>query len=592
LPLLKAHKHRLTSMSRNPESQRSALKQRLNTLSPEKRALLKHRLNKQRTTGHQTVVDALIANGITTIYSIAGVPIQETLAAAYRSGIRVIGVRHQQAAVLMALAQNYTAGKICAAVIVSAGPAVTNVATGLLVAKDNAWPIVVLGGSRALSSDIKGKFQELDGAELFKSITKWSACIRKSGAIANQINAAFCCAISGRPGPVYLDVPEDVLNGSTECKSVDKTARLRTPAPLPTSDNINRAASLLQNARRPALIIGKGTRWHTDHRALRQLVEQQKFAVISSPMGRGILPDDHPLCFNHGKQQLQASSDVIMILGARLDWAFRYGSQINPDAQVIHVDIDPAETEKNSKVTLNITADSGDFISALMKKLTLLPDEAILDSRSIWHHSLAAEHDRKKAVVEALAASEQLPMSPYRLMRELGTVLPANTILVVDGNISMMAAQNIIPANSAFSRITAGSNGCMGTGIPFGIGAAIESPSRPVVVISGDTGFGMNGMELETATRHNVPVIVIVVNNDGISGGNTQQKFFPAEAERIAMFQPEIHYEKIAEAFGASSIFIDHPEQIPAAIEQALNSGKPTCINVQVTPYEQFISEL
>jgi thiamine pyrophosphate-dependent acetolactate synthase large subunit-like protein len=159
-------------MSRNPESPRIVLKQRLNTLSPEKHALLKHRLNKQRTTGHQAVVDALIANGITHIYSLAGVPIQETLAAVVRSGIRRIGVRHQQAAVLMALAQNYTAGKACAAVIVSAGPAVTNIATGLLVAKDNAWPIVVLGGRRSLHTDVKGKFQELDGAELFKSITK------------------------------------------------------------------------------------------------------------------------------------------------------------------------------------------------------------------------------------------------------------------------------------------------------------------------------------------------------------------------------------------------------------------------------------
>jgi thiamine pyrophosphate-dependent acetolactate synthase large subunit-like protein len=579
-------------MSRNPESPRIVLKQRLNTLSPEKHALLKHRLNKQRTTGHQAVVDALIANGITHIYSLAGVPIQETLAAVVRSGIRIIGVRHQQAAVLMALAQNYTAGKACAAVIVSAGPAVTNIATGLLVAKDNAWPIVVLGGRCSLHTDVKGKFQELDGAELFKSITKWSACIRKPDEIASYINEAFSCATSERPGPVYLDIPEDVLVREIERQPGDKPAGLSAPAPLPIQDEINRAASLLQNARRPALIIGKGTRWHTDHKVLRQLVEQQKFAFISSPMGRGTLPDDHPLCYNHSKQQLQASADVILILGARLDWTFRYGSQINPDAKVIHVDTDPAETENNAKVTLKITADSGDFISALKEKLMLLPEAEILDCRNLWHQSLAAERDRKKAAIGTLSRTEQLPMSPYRLMRELKNSLPDNTILIIDGNISMMAAQHVIPANPPFSRITAGSNGCMGTGIPFGIGAAIQNPSRPVVVISGDTGFGMNGMELETATRHNVPVIVIVVNNDGISGGNVQQKFFPAEAERIAMFQPGIHYEMIAEAFGAGGIFVDHPEQIRAAIEHAVNSKKPTCINVMVTPHEQFISEL
>ena len=188
--------------------------------------------------------------------------------------------------------------------------------------------------------------------------------------------------------------------------------------------------------------------------------------------------------------------------------------------------------------------------------------------------------------------SERLPMSPYRLMKELNASIPADTILVADGNISMMAAQHVIPGQAPFSRFTSATNGCMGVGVPFGIGARLADPSRPVVVISGDMAFGISGMELETAVRCAAPLIVVVVNNEGISGGSQQRKLYPAGHERVAMFEPGIHYEKIAEAFGAHGEYIDHPEQIRAAMERALKSDKPTVINVKVDPYETFLSEL
>ena len=572
-------------------SQQGNISDRLKKLSPEKRALLDLISSRTIINGHQLVVQALLANGVTHIYTVSGIPVQEMLAAAVDAGIRVIGVRHQQAAVLMAIAHNYVAGRINAIVIVSAGPAVTNVATGLLVARDNAWPVIVIGGRRTGVAGGQDGFQELDAAELYKSITKLSRSVGEAGDIPRIINEAFGLATTGRPGPVYLDIPEDVLRTLCTCRSVESPGSPTAKITI-KQDEIDRAAALLRNARQPAFILGKGTRWSLVAGDLAGLIEQHRIAFISSPMGRGILPDEHPLCFNRAKQQLQASADVVLVLGARLNWTFRFGSQINPRAKVIQVDIDPEEVKKNDKVCLGIVADAGDFVASLRPALHEQPENELLTARELWHTSLAAARERQRAIVEERATSDRLPMSSYRLMKELKESISADTILVADGNISMMAAQHVIPGQMPFSRFTAGTNGCMGVGIPFGIGARLGDPSRPVVIISGDMAFGISAMELETAVRCAVPVIVVVVNNEGISGGLMQRKLYPPGHERVTMFEPGIRYEKIAEAFGAHGEYVDHPEQLRPALERALKSDKPTCINVSVDPYEKYMSEL
>ena len=577
-------------MPDRPAPQELNIGERLRKLSPEKRALLDLMSSRTRINGHQLVIQTLVANGVTHIYAVSGVPVQETLAAAVEAGIRVIGTRHQQAAVMMAIAHNYVAGRVNAVVIVSAGPAVTNVATGLLVARDNAWPVIVFGGCRQGVIGGQDSFQKLDAVELYKSITKWTLCVSAIGDIQRIINEAFEVATTGRPGPVYLDIPEDVLRSACTCSSVEPP---RSPMLKVTikQEEIDQAAALLRNARQPAIILGKGTRWSLVPGDLAGLIEQHHIAFISSPMGRGILPDEHPLCFNLAKQQLQATADVILVMGARLNWTFRFGNQINPRAKIIQVDIDPEEVRKNEKIYLGIVADTGDFVARLRVALQAQPEQEQLTGRELWHTSLAAASDRQMAIVEERSMSDHLPMSSYRLMKELKESLPANTILVADGNISMMAVQHVIPGQAPFSRFTAGTNGCMGVGVPFGIGAGLCDPSRPIVVICGDMAFGISGMELETAVRCAVPVIVVVVNNEGLSGGRTQRELYPPGHERVTMFAPGIRYEKIAEAFGANGEYVDRPEQLRPAIERALKSGKPTCINVQADPCEKYISE-
>jgi len=569
----------------------SDLGERLKKLSPKKRALLDLLSKRRRVDGYQLVAHALLNNGVTHIYAISGVPVQELLVAAIKAGIRVVGTRHQQAAVMMAIAHNYVAGRINAVTIVSAGPAATNVATGLLVARDNAWPVIVLGGRRQGVSGWQDGFQELDAAQLYQSITKWTLCVGKVGDIPRAINQAFEVATSGRPGPVYLDVTEDVLR--TQCTRGPVGPPGTSTAEVDINqDEIEQAAELLRNARQPAFILGKGTRWSLVPEDLAGVVEQHQVAFISSPMGRGILPDEHPLCFNQAKRQLQATADVVLVLGARLNWTFRFGSQINPRAKVIQVDIDPEEARKSGKICLGIVADAGAFVASLRAALGNAPRNELLAARALWHISLATDRERQRAIVEERCRSDRFPMSAYRLMKELKASLPADAILVADGNISMMAAQHVIPTRTPFSRFTAGTNGCMGVGVPFGIGAKLADPSRPIVVISGDMAFGISAMELETAVRCEAPVIVVVVNNQGLSGGHKQPELYPEGCECIAMFQPGIRYEKIADAFGAHGEYVDHPEQIRPAIARALKSERPTCINVKVDPCEEFMSDL
>lgn len=579
-------------MSRNPQNPIRGIKHRLGSLSAEQRALLEQRLEQPRSGATREIAETLRANGVTHIYSLCGGPIQKTLAMAARSGIRVIGVHHQQAAVMMALAQNYTAGKACAAVMLSAGPAVTNAATGLLVAKDNGWPVVVLAGRTTPSVHVHGQFQELDGADLYKPITKWSTCINRTTDLSATLDKAFDVATAGRPGAVYVDITEDVLTGNLDNEVSRKAARPVKQGSQPAPEKIQQVATLLRNAHRPAIIAGKGLRWHTDPELLCQLIERQQIAFISSPMGRGIIPDTHELCFNHARVKVQSGADVILVLGARLNWTFRYGGLTGPETQLIHVDIDPDEVKANSKVTCGVVADAGCFLTALLDELPAPPEEDTLVQRHDWHRLLDEESSKRTGFLNRLAATPALPMSPFRLMQELEKAIPEDSIVVVDGKTSMMAAQLMITARKPFSRITVGSNGCIGTGIPFGIGAAIQNPQRPVVVISSDTGFGMNGMEIETAVRNRVPIVLIVVNNNGISGEVTQKSFFPDEAGPIATFEPGISYEKIATAVGAEGILINSPEQVQSAVKRAISSGKPFCINVTVNPNAKYLSEL
>ena len=377
------------------------------TLSTEKQMLLKHRLKKKSVDGHTLVAQSLKRLGVTHVYSVSGTPIGETFAACAKIGIRPIGVRHQQAGVMMAAAQNYVTGRLTAISILSAGPGVTNATTGILVAKDNCWPLVVLGGRRPLCMQKMGSFQELDAIPIFRSITKWSALVEITARIPEYLDRAFYTANSGQPGPVYLDLPEDVLTGTGRVSDSLFTNVYQPPAA--GADSINQAANILLNAKRPAIIIGKGLRWSEPYEELQQLVDDFRIPFVTSPMGQGYLPDDHPLCYNAVRGLLQSKADAILLLGARLNWTFRFGTELAPGAKLIQVDIHDREIGVNVTPTVGIVGDVKRVLHQLLTQMSVkgsgYPRKRLLDS---WGDIV----DQRREVELGIAACLNVRVDP------------------------------------------------------------------------------------------------------------------------------------------------------------------------------------
>lgn len=533
--------------------------------------------------GHTLVAQSLRRLGVTHVYCLAGTPIREVLSKCAELGIRPIGVRNQQAGVMMAIAQNYVTGRLAAVALISAGPAITNAATGILVARDNLWPLVVLGGRRPLDMRGMGSFQELDAVPIFRPLTKWAVLVEKTSQISPYLEKAFEIAVSGRPGPVYLDLPEDVLSGSGDL----------TPwAPSPFSSNdlpidepaIARAADVLLRAQRPAMIIGKGVRWSEPYEELRALADEFKIPFITSPMGSGYLPDDHRLCFNDARGAVQRQADTILLLGARLDWTFRFGAELARDVKLIQVEIEKTEIGVNRTPETGIIGDVKLVLQKILAQLRCKRSAMPAADLALWHGCLDACRVAQRQRFATLMSDDTLPMSPYRMLKEIRNFLPRDAVTILDGNIFMAAGQQVLPSFLPASRFTAGNNGCMGVGIPFAIGAKICQPERLVITICGDTAFGFSAMDMETAVRHRVPVIVVVVNNDGNGGSSLQRTLFPDHDERVTSFQPDIHYESIMRAFGGHAEHVERPEQLRPALERAAASGKASCINVKVNP--------
>ena len=558
--------------------------ERLDGLSAAKRELLRRAQQREATVGHEIVALALKHLGITHVYGIPGQPLYETFGAIARSGIRVIGTRHQQAAALMAVAHNYFSGSQRAALITSAGAPATNALTGVLVASDNCWPLLMIGGSAPRNMADKGYFMALDGPSIFRPVTKMVSTARTPEDIPKLLFRAYSVAQEGRPGPVYVDLPEDVVGGTLQRPPFpDKSTHMPL---LPSAGEAGKALELLRQARRPLAILGKGLRWNASLESLKDLIEGGQVPFITSPIGRGVLPDAHPLCMNKISWRALSQADLILVLGARLDWTFRYGTSIRTDAVLIHVDIEPGELGRNREAQLAVNADLGAFIGELSALFDLNAKNAHLKSRDDqWLSALILERGVEERALAQQTSTDAVPISPYRLAQEIQGFLPPDALLVLDGNSTMKICEKVISAQHPHSRLTAGSNGCMGVGIPYAIAAKLSCPDRPVVTVCGDFAFGINAMEMESAVRYGVPILVVIANNDGNLGELRQRMHFPADhPDRVAMFQPDLHYEQMMRMFGGHGEYVDQPSMLRPALERALASGKPACVNVKIDP--------
>lgn len=521
----------------------------------------------------------LRASGIDTIFTVLGGPMIDLLAEANAAGIRVINCRHEMNAAFAASAWGYL-NQRAGVMVAASGPAMTNTVTPMYVATRSAMPLVVLGGSAAEGTLGLGAFQEIDQTAFANPAAKWVQRIDRTEHIPELLSLALGKAQSGRPGAVYLDFPGNLVAERVSAEAapiIGAIPEVTQAEPAPAA--IARVADLLADAQRPLVMIGKGAAWSDAGLALTHLVERG-IPFIASPMGRGTVPDDHPLNAGAARSQAMAHADAVLMVGGRFNWVFQMGRRLSPGVRIAQIDIAPEEFYSAASVEIGITADARLGVEALDRALD---GRELVVASSGWTEELAERTRANEASVSEQTTSDQEPINHYRLLADVRDSVERDAIVTEDAEFTMAVARQIMPTHVARHRLGAGTTGCMGTGLPYAVGAKLARPDRQVVAILGDYAFGAAAMEVETCARWQIPVVIVVSNNGGIAAHNIQDRSFPADAPPIAALLP-VDYERMVEMVGGYAERVTSPDQIRPALGRAFAAGTVALLNVVTDP--------
>ena len=524
--------------------------------------------------GNSLVVKSLKDEGVDTVFYITGGPMVDVASKCIEIGFNSVDVRHEQGASMAAHAYSRVLGKpgVCFA---ASGPGVTNLITGVGNAYLDAVPVVALGGASAISQDGMGAFQEMDQVGMFKPITKMSERVKDARRIPEIINKAFRVATSGQPGPVYVDLPGDVLYRVVEEEEVTFPKR---PHQVPRVGGdpalVKEAVALLKAAERPLVISGTGIIWSGAMQELQEFVETTGIPFYTTPQGRGVIPEDHALSFLGARNRAWKEADVVLVVGTRFNFILGFGQapRFAEDVKMIQVDIADEEIGRNRAVDVGIVGDAKVVLRQLIDEAS---DSFQGRDELAWIDTLRGYDQRSQEKMSAIMQADTSPMHPLRLCKEVRDFMDRDAIIVVDGHEILNFARQSVPTNAPGHRVNAGPNGCMGVAVPFGLGAKVAKPDTQVIVLSGDGSFGMNGMEIDTMVRKNIPAIIVISNNGGWAGAGVMN------AGRDLGFS---RYDEMAKVFGGHGEFVERPEDIRPALERAVASGKPAVINVITDP--------
>ncbi len=548
-------------------------------------------------TGAQLLVRMLKAEGVRHIFTLSGLHVAPIYAACVEEGVALVDTRHEQAAAHAADATaRLTRGiGVCC---VTAGPGVTDALTGIANAYAANSPVLLLGGAAPTFNAGKGSLQEMEQVDLFTRITKWSDRIPAPDRVPTYMAKAFRTMLTGRPGPVFLEVPFDVLSNGAEDAECPLPSSYRTRARQPGDPAyVGRAAQLLDKAQRPAVIAGSSIWWDDAQAQLAAFAERLGAPVYLNGAGRGCLPAEHPHFFTHTRKDALAEADVVLIAGTPLDFRLGYGAGIGEAAKIIQVDSDAAEIGRNRAADVGIIGDSRSVLEQLTASLDRgnRPEEPAspaaggaeaAEHKSAWLSRLREREIAKAARQAEYEKSGQVPIHHFRLARELDTVARAagDAMFVADGGNWVAIAAKVIGLRRPGRWLDPGPLGCLGVGAPFAIAAKLLHPDRPVFVIQGDGSFGFNGMDFETALRFKLPMVV-VVGNDAAWGQIRlpQVQLFGSEKSPATTLAPT-RYDKVVEAFGGHGEHVTDPAQIRPALERAVASGTVACVNVMLDP--------
>ena len=532
------------------------------------------------TTGNELLARQLKRAGVDTLFGVIAGPMIQAMGAAHREGIRFIGCRHEMNACFMASAWAYIKRKP-GIVAVGSGPGMTNTVTPLYVATASGMPLTVLGGSFHAPLTGLGTFQEADQMAFARPAAKWLAQAHQTREIPHLLHLALGQSVTGRPGGTYLDLPNNVIQGKVDASKVryrDQPLRIDKPRPAP--DAIERLADLLAHAERPLLILGKGAAWSDAGPAIQKLVDRG-IPYLTSPMARGTLPDDQPGFMNAARSTALRGADAIAMLGGRFNWIFASGSpaRLAPGVRLAQVDVVEEEFYSGADLALGIVADAGAAAEAL--------DEA-LDGRRLssadgaWFDTLVQARDRNEGRMRQRFDPTAVPIHPPRVAEEVRAVLPRDASIVAEGEVTMAVARTMLPSFGMRTRLNAGTTGCMGTGVPYAIGAKLARPDAPAVLFCGDYAFGAAFNDMETAKRVGANIVCVVLDNQGVAGHRMAHGSFDGDLTAGAMLPAK--YEKIAEMVDGHAEAVERPEEIRPALERALAADAPAVVHVHVDP--------
>ncbi len=539
----------------------------------------------QQTDGFHVMVDALKFNGVRTMYGVVGIPVTDLARLAQASGIRYIGFRREDSAGNAAAAAGFLTRRPGICLTVSA-PGFLNGLPALAAATTNCFPMIQISGSsqRHLVDLQRGEYEELDQMAAAKPFAKAAYRIDRVQDIGLGVARAVRTAVSGRPGGVYLDIPGEVLGQVMDAAAAARTVwRVADPAPaqLPAPEAVDRAIGLLAAAERPLIVLGKGAAYAQADEQVRAFVEGTGIPFLPMSMAKGLLPDDHPQSAAAARSLALGQADVVMLVGARLNWLLGQGEapEWSPSAAFIQADIDAAELDSNQPVAAPLAGDIGSVMTALNDRAK--PGQITAPAR--WRAELDARKDRNAASFAKRLAADPSPMRFYNALRAIRDVLAhrPDVYLVNEGANALDVTRDVIGMQVPRHRLDSGTWGVMGIGMGYAIAAAVET-GGPVVAVEGDSAFGFSGMEVETICRYKLPVTVVILNNGGIYRGDAARAANGEPAPTV--LDPAARHERIIEAFGGTGYHVTTPGQLTQALSAALASGRPALIDCVLDP--------
>jgi len=545
----------------------------------------------QVTDGFRLVIDALKLNGIDTIFGLPGIPITDLTRKAQAAGMRVISFRHEQNAGYAASIAGFMTQKPGICLTVSA-PGFLNGLTALANATTNCFPMILMSGSseREIVDLQQGDYEEMDQLAIAKPLAKAAFRVLHAEDIGVGIARAIRAAVSGRPGGVYLDLPAKLFPQTIDAEAGRKSLiKVVDPAPrqIPGQDAVKRALDLLKHAKRPLIILGKGAAYAQADADIRALIERTGIPYLPMAMAKGLLPDTHEQSASAARSYVLPEADVVMLVGARLNWLLSHGKgktwggkdhKAWGGQKFIQVDISPQEADSNVRIDAPVVGDIGSCVSALLTGIgsnwARPPAE--------WPDAIAERKSKNVAKMAETLAKNPAPMNFHSALNVVRDMIKANpdAILVNEGANALDFTRSIVDMFKPRKRLDVGTWGVMGIGMGFSVAAAVVS-GQPVIAVEGDSAFGFSGMEVETICRYNLPVCVVILNNNGVYRGDEVNPTGGRDPAPL-VFVKDARYEKLMEAFGGVGVHATTPAELRKAMEQAIRSRKPTLINAVI----------